>query len=72
VKPAHTRWRSPLASFTDHHPAIEESHAGDLLVLVQTKARQVKHAADQSPYLGTAGSVVMGAPTWLPLRCQVE
>lgn len=25
---------------------------------------------DPSPYLGTVGSVVMGRPTWIPLRCQ--
>jgi hypothetical protein len=27
-------------------------------------------ALDPSPYLGTVRSQVMGAPTWLPLRCQ--
>ena len=26
---------------------------------------------DPSPYLGTVGSPVMGAPTWMPLCCQV-
>jgi len=34
--------------------------------------REQRRPLDPSPYLGTVGSVVMGAPTWLPLRCQVE
>jgi len=33
---------------------------------------ELERPLDPSPYLGTVGSVVMGAPTWLPLRCQVE
>ena len=34
--------------------------------------REQRRPLDPSPYLGAVGSVVMGAPTWLPLRCQVE
>jgi len=31
---------------------------------------ELERPLDPSPYLGTVGSVVMGRPTWMPLRCR--
>jgi hypothetical protein len=36
----------------------------------ETPPQEIKFALDPSPYLGTVRSQVMGAPVWLPLRCQ--
>jgi len=35
----------------DHHSAVEEGHAGNLLVLVQVKAQRSEYVADQTSHL---------------------
>ena len=59
-------------------PAMEDgSFPAEMVGLVEGREpapgeSELERPLDPSPYLGTVGSVVMGAPTWLPLRCQVE